>query len=95
MTVGVSPKNEVIGVCSLCGGDVVVPAGPWAGVKPPEAHCAKCGAVRAKPRRPVIPMEAPAPSHSAADSAGVHRVRDDQRPRFGVEPYWLASGRHG
>ncbi len=51
--------NQVIGCCSLCGGDVVGHAGPWLGViPPPRAKCTSCGAMEA--RGPVIPM-VPAP----------------------------------
>jgi len=45
-----------IGVCSICGGDVVAWHGPWMAVIPPPApHCARCGAEPAA-ANPVIPM---------------------------------------
>ncbi len=46
--------NQVIGSCSLCGGDVVSHVGPWMGVIPPRAHCSSCGALEAQ--GPVIRM---------------------------------------
>lgn len=47
--------DQVIGSCSLCGGDVVGHVGAWYGViPPPPAVCTQCGAREA--RQPVIPM---------------------------------------
>jgi hypothetical protein len=45
-----------IGVCSICGGAVLVHDGPWYGTQPPVPTCASCGAVRQEDRGPVIPM---------------------------------------
>lgn len=48
-----------VGTCSLCGGDVVVPSGPWASVVPPRPHCQDCGAQAAKgPVIDVVPAGA-------------------------------------
>jgi len=47
---------RVIGVCSICGGDVTIFDGPWGGMQPPVASCASCGAIRQEDRGPVIPM---------------------------------------
>ena len=59
MTTAHSHGHDTIGVCSLCGGAVVVPSGPWWSVVPPTPSCVRCGAT---PRQegPVIEME-PAP----------------------------------
>lgn len=47
--------DQVIGSCSLCGGDVVGHVGAWHGViPPPPAVCTQCGAREA--RQPVIQM---------------------------------------
>lgn len=46
---------EVIGSCSLCGGDVVTDGGAYAGTPPP-AQCCSCGAVEARREGRVIPM---------------------------------------
>jgi D-arabinose 1-dehydrogenase-like Zn-dependent alcohol dehydrogenase len=49
--------EQKIGVCSICGGDVVAWRGPWHAVIPPSApHCTNCGAVEAA-SEPVIPMK--------------------------------------
>lgn len=50
--------HSVIGSCSLCGGDVVLP-GEWGGLEPPTPTCRSCGARKAQPGRPEIPMEHP------------------------------------
>jgi hypothetical protein len=50
-------SEQVIGVCSNCGGDVVQHVGPWLVVNPPQAHCIRCNAARA--RGPVIQMGPP------------------------------------
>lgn len=47
---------RVIGACSLCGGEVVVPT-IWMGVTPPVPRCKKCDAVKAPQSLPVIPMK--------------------------------------
>lgn len=47
--------EQVIGSCSICGGDVVGYVGPWFSiVPPPPAKCSRCGAE--EQRGPVIPM---------------------------------------
>jgi hypothetical protein len=52
--------NNVIGKCSICGGDVVGFTGIWmAVIPPPPAQCTSCGAVEAGT---VIKMT-PAPTH--------------------------------
>jgi len=43
-----------VGTCSRCGGDVVVPSGPWASVVPHRPHCQDCGAQAAK--GPIVDM---------------------------------------
>lgn len=52
--------DKTIGVCSLCGGDVVVPE-IWMGVHPPKPRCVRCHArpISAAKAIPVIPMERP------------------------------------
>lgn len=47
-------NDVVIGTCSICGGDVVVPK-VWFGVNTPSARCTRCGAME-KRDLPVIPM---------------------------------------
>lgn len=48
--------NQVIGSCSICGGDVEGWVGPyWSTVPPPPPKCRDCGAVSAA-HKPVIPM---------------------------------------
>jgi hypothetical protein len=49
------PGQTVIGICSVCGGDVVQYSGPWYGSLPP-ATCVSCGATERQDRGPVIPM---------------------------------------
>lgn len=49
------PNEQVIGRCSICGGEVTVPV-MWWGVIPPTPTCSKCGATEAKAAGPVIPM---------------------------------------
>lgn len=50
-----NPNEQVIGRCSICGGDVVCHQGAWWGTIPPVPHCVSCGAVQDN-RGPVIPM---------------------------------------
>jgi hypothetical protein len=50
---------NVIGLCSMCGGEVTVYLGAWMGLIPPRPSCSSCGAVPAAPKLPVIPMEPP------------------------------------
>lgn len=52
--------KQTIGTCSLCGGPVSVPVGPWGSVIPPKPTCEGCGAVAAE-HGPVVPMVRPAP----------------------------------
>lgn len=48
---------NVIGTCSICGGDVVAYTGIWMSVAPPSPpSCRNCGAVPAASQAPVIPM---------------------------------------
>ncbi len=47
--------NQAIGICSLCGGDVVLPT-HYMSVVPPKPTCESCGAV-AKTKGPVVPMQ--------------------------------------
>lgn len=46
---------RVMGICSICGGQVVVPH-VWHGIYPPKPECVACHAVAASPEKPVIPM---------------------------------------
>lgn len=48
-------NSQVVGTCSLCGGDVVLPVVFWS-VAPPPPTCTRCGAQAAAPALPVIPM---------------------------------------
>lgn len=50
--------NDIIGTCSICGGEVVGPR-IWHGIMPPPINCSRCGAVPME-NTPVIPMM-PAP----------------------------------
>lgn len=45
--------EKIIGKCSLCGGDVVIPY-VWHGTIPPKPTCSFCGATQ---KMPVIEME--------------------------------------
>lgn len=47
-----------VGICSLCGGSVSVPAA-WLSVVPAMPTCDVCGATKCKSQSPVIPMENP------------------------------------
>lgn len=55
--------NTTIGTCSRCGGRVSVPT-IWHGVVPPIPTCESCGATKAQPHGPVVPMD-PAPNRDA------------------------------
>ena len=46
----------IVGSCSLCGGEVVVPRFIWSVIEPIPT-CRKCGATEAKKKLPVIDME--------------------------------------
>ena len=49
--------KQVIGSCSICGGNVVAYVGAWHSVlPPPPPTCSHCGAVDARSTLPVIPM---------------------------------------
>lgn len=50
-------SNKIIGKCSLCNGNVVIPE-LWFGVQPPIATCQTCGGVE-KNKLPVIDMIKP------------------------------------
>lgn len=54
-------NTTTIGTCSLCGGAVTVPAGPWMSIIPPVPVCSGCGAVPAQEHGPVIQMTKPGP----------------------------------
>lgn len=56
--------NEVIGQCSICGGDVVQPI-HFHSVKTPRPYCERCGAVM-KDSRPIVEME-PLPAKEAVE----------------------------
>lgn len=47
--------DRVIGTCSNCGGDVVIPQ-VWYGITPPTPRCSKCGATPIKRNMPIIDM---------------------------------------
>jgi len=51
-------NDQVVGKCSICGGDVVLPFF-YLSVKPPVPRCVICGAVAKQDNRQVIPMEPP------------------------------------
>ena len=54
--------EQVVGTCSICGGDVVGVRGAWMSISPPPPdHCVECGAVAS---RPVIKMVQAPHSHS-------------------------------
>lgn len=56
ITYGYGDKmNKTIGLCSICGGRVVVPD-VWLGVDPPRPTCSSCGAKK-REDLPVIQME--------------------------------------
>lgn len=49
-------STRTIGTCSKCGGRVCVPTAYYS-VNPPVPTCQSCGATRAQPHGPVIPMD--------------------------------------
>lgn len=51
--------SHVLGSCSICGGDVVMP-NAWYSVKPPVPTCERCGA-KAVQHKPIIEMAPKAP----------------------------------
>ncbi len=48
-------SDVVIGICSKCEGDVVMPTA-WLGTQEPRPRCKACGAVKKK-RFPIVDME--------------------------------------
>lgn len=49
--------NQCIGVCSICGGQVMSYVGAWMAITPPPPPtCSQCGAIAAGSAREVIPM---------------------------------------
>ena len=54
-------NTQIVGTCSLCGGNVTVPL-VWLDVVPPTPTCSSCHAVEAPPSLPIIPM-VPAHGH--------------------------------
>lgn len=64
--------DQVIGSCSICGGDVVGHVSSWHMViPPPPARCTRCGAVEV--RQPVIPMRPALPNQHPATKDGLWR----------------------
>lgn len=49
-------NEQVIGTCSICGGQVTCPRVFWS-VLLPKPTCRRCGAVEAESALPVIPMK--------------------------------------
>lgn len=86
---------NVIGTCSLCGGQVVTPE-LWGGVVPPTPACTRCGAVAAR-SGPVIPMRRVDGPGSAWSSGSIptKQVRyhsQETRVRDGVHmPHFLET----
>lgn len=48
-------NERIIGVCSICGGNVSVPT-LWWSTQAPQPTCSSCGAI-AQNRGPIIPMQ--------------------------------------
>lgn len=46
---------KVLGSCSICGGNVVIPL-VWMGIYPPTPYCNSCGAVREEEKK-IIKMK--------------------------------------
>ena len=78
---------EVVGTCSICGGDVVTPkmllmVGPW-----PAPYCIRCGAT-VKRNLPVIPMEPNPPWRRTTGPIWICQ-NNDGGPRCSVSwGYW-------
>ena len=53
-------NKQVIGRCSICGGNVTIP-NVWLGVIPPKPSCESCGAIK-RDNLPIIDMD---PSYSS------------------------------
>ncbi len=51
------PGYDIIGICSICGGDVITYSGAWHSIYPPIPTCNSCGAIQRQNRGPIIPME--------------------------------------
>ena len=49
-------NERLVGTCSICGGEVVLPVVYWIVVQPVPA-CKRCGAKTNQPKAPVIDME--------------------------------------
>lgn len=62
--------SNIIGSCSICGGDVASPA-IWAGIIPPTATCTRCGAT-SKNLGPVIPMRPVSEGKAWTGTSTVH-----------------------
>lgn len=45
---------KTVGICSACGGSVVLHQGPWMGVIPPTPYCVVCNAKPVNSNLPVI-----------------------------------------
>lgn len=54
-------NERILGVCSCCGGEVVVPA-MWSGIHAPKPVCRSCGAQATNNALPVIPTRKVLPS---------------------------------
>ena len=64
--------EQVVGTCSICGGDVVGVRGGWYSVNPPPPDkCSHCGAISAYGKR-IIPM-VPAPPVPTRNSNGLRK----------------------
>ena len=63
-------NKTTIGICSICGGVVTLPA-VWDGILAPDPSCESCGAVKRSTFGPfmVVPMR-PAPKHSPPTPTG-------------------------
>ena len=74
--------DSILGACSICGGDVVVP-GIWYGVMPPTPTCSSCGAMKA---RPVVSMDPPRQIYvsTGTSSAGVEWIRTGPSTSSGI-----------
>lgn len=71
--------NHVIGQCSNCGGDVLVPE-VWGGVDKPRPTCNRCGATA---MRPTIPMGAPTRTQ---EETIMRRIVDHKNATGGAKP---------
>lgn len=62
-------QYQIIGICSLCRGQVIVPM-IWHGVNKPTPICQSCGAVALTAPLPIIPMN-PTPTVKYLDKTVV------------------------